>query len=159
MGVVANIKGPQGNTGSVGPVQTIQVPFVFPLGTASAAATNLGAGVTNAVSDPSLRRFVDLRGMTKCKIMGRIGGSLVSTTKIRLQYHLGGNIAVATGDAGWTTLAESAASHTVNTMFYTAELTIPAAARIQTALVRATLNGGDAVADPTITACVVDFYP
>lgn len=90
--------------------------------------------------------------------MGRIGGSLVAATKLRVQYHTGGNPAVASGDAGWTTLAETAGSHTLNTMFYSAEIAIPAGAQINDCLVRVGLLGGDGVADPTITACTLNCY-
>lgn len=150
--------GPIGNTGPVGPIQTQHVIFHHPLMAASAIATNLAANVVNAVSDPNFRQFVDLRGLTRCRIVGRIGGNINVENRIRLQFHIGGNIAVATGDAGWQTLAETAGSHTVNVMFRSAELTIPVAARIQTCLVRAVLFSGDGVADPTVTCCIVDFY-
>lgn len=153
MGIVANIKGP------AGPIQTISTAIVLPNGSASAAATNLAINVVNAVSDMNLRRVVDLRGLAKCKILGRIGGSLVSATKIRLQYHTGGNVAIASGDPGWTTLADTAGSHTLNTLFYSAELAVPAGAQIQMCLIRAVLFSGDGVADPTISCCIADFYP
>ena len=156
MPVVSNIKGPQGNAGVI---QTVQVPFLAPNDTASAVATNLAVNVVNAVSDMNLRRVADLRNLTKCRVMGRIGGSLTSATQIRIQYHTGGNVAVASGDAGWTTLADSVGNHTVNTLFYTAELAVPAGARIQFCLLRAVLFSGNGTADPTITACVADFYP
>lgn len=148
--------GPQGATG---PIQTQQVIFVHPLTSASAAATNLALNAVNAVSDMNLRRVVDLRGLTKCRMMGRIGGSLVAATKIRLQYHTGGNIAISSGDAGWTTLADSAGGHVISVLFYSTELAVPVAAQIQTCVVRAVLFSGDGAADPTISCCVVDFYP
>lgn len=155
---IQGIPGTPGAEGPSGPVQSIVVPLVMPLTTASAAATNLALNAFSAVSDPNLRCMVDLRSMTKCKIVGRIGGTLTAAVRIRLQYHAGGAIGVATGDAGWTTLAESAGGHTLNTMFETAELSVPAPAQIQNCLIRAGLFSGDGVADPTITCCVVRFY-
>jgi hypothetical protein len=125
---------------------------------ASAAATNNGASAFTAVSDPNERTIADLRGKTKIKIMGRFGGAVAAATKMRIQYHPGGNPAVASGDAGWATLAESAGSHTVNVLFYTAELAIPAGAQVNDCVIRAGIFGGDGVVDPTITACVLNVY-
>lgn len=155
MALVANIKGP---SGSVGPVQTLTVPILLPNATASAAATNLAASTFSAVSDMNLRHFADLRGMTKCRVTGRVGGSLVAATKIRVQYHIGGNIAVASGDAGWTTLATTAGSHALNTLFRSGEIVVPSGSQIQDCIVRAGLFDGNGVADPTITCCIIDFY-
>jgi len=125
---------------------------------ASAAATNLALNTVNAVSDPNYRRLLDLRSLTKLKIMGRFGGTVVAATKMRIQYHTSGNPAIATGDAGWTTLADSAGSHTVGTLFYTAELAVPAGAQINDCQIRAVIFSGDGAADPTLTACVCNFY-
>jgi CheY-like chemotaxis protein len=97
--------------------------------------------------------------MTKIRFQGRFGGSLVNATTMRLQYHLGGNPAVVTGDAGWTTLATSAGSHGVNGLFYTAEETIPTAARVNNVLLRACVFSGDGAADPTITNAQLNVYP
>lgn len=102
--------------------------------------------------------MVDLRGKTKVRIQGRIGGALVAATKLRVQYHTGVNPAVATGDGGWTTLADTAGSHTLNTMFYSAEINVPAGAQINNCLIRVGLFSGDGAADPTITCCVLNFY-
>lgn len=139
--------------------QSLHVVLLHPLTTASAVATNLAANTVNAVSDPNLRQFVDLRSLTKCKIMGRIGGSINPANKLRIQYHTGNNIGVSSGDAGWTTLADTAGSHTLNTLFQGAETAVPAGAQIQTCLIRAVLFGGDGVADPTISCCIIEFYP
>jgi hypothetical protein len=152
----AGSTGPQGPTGASGATTLDLLPA---WGTASAAATNLAVNVFNAVSDPNFRQMVDLRGKTKLRIMGRIGAALAAATKLRLQYHTSGNPAIATGDAGWTTLADTAGGHTVNTLFYSAELLVPAGAQINDCLVRVGLFSGDGTADPTITCCMVNFYP
>lgn len=126
---------------------------------ASAVATNLAANAFNAVSDPNLRQIHDLRSQAKLRIQGRIGGTLVAATKLRVQYHLGGDPAVSSGDAGWKTLADSAGAHTVNAMFYSAEAVVPAEAQINNLLLRVGLFSGDGVADPTVTCCVLNLYP
>lgn len=136
----------------------MEVDILAPNDAASAAATNLAANTFSAVGDPSYRRMVDLRGKTKVRIMGRIGGALVAATKIRIQYHTGGNPAVASGDAGWTTLADTAGSHTLNALFYTAEIAVPAGAQINDCQIRCGIFSGDGAADPTITACTLNFY-
>jgi hypothetical protein len=132
--------------------------LLAPSGAASGAATNLALNAFNAIGDPAYRTIADLRGRTKVRVMGRIGGALVAATKLRVQYHTGGNPAVATGDAGWTTLAETAGSHTLNTLFYSAEINVPVGAQINHCLIRVGLFSGDGAADPTITACVLNFY-
>jgi hypothetical protein len=126
---------------------------------ASAIATNLAANTLNCVSDPNYRVMTNLKGMTKLRLQGRLGGTIATTTTIRLQYHTGGNVAIATGDAGWTTLATSAGSHTTGTMFYTAEAAIPAAAQINDVLVRACIFSGDGTQDPTLTQAQINVYP
>jgi hypothetical protein len=102
--------------------------------------------------------MVDMRGKTKMTILGRFGGTVVAATKLRVQYHLSNNPAIATGDVGWTTLGDSAGSHTVNTFFYSAEIAIPLVAQINPVQIRVGIFGGDGVADPTITSCVLNFY-
>jgi hypothetical protein len=124
----------------------------------SATATNLALNTLNCVSDPSLRMMMNLNGQSRLRFMARIGGTINAATTIRLQYHLGGNPAVATGDAGWTTLATSAGGHTLNTLFYTAETAIPAGAQTNDVLVRACLFSGNGVADPTITGVTINTY-
>lgn len=151
-------QGVQGTTGAAGATGASTLDLLPVWGTASAAATNLAANTFNAVSDPNYRQMVDLRGKTKLKVMGRIGGALVAATKLRVQYHTAGNPAVATGDAGWTTLADTAGSHTLSTLFYSAELSVPAGAQINDCLVRVGLFSGDGAADPTITCCILNFY-
>jgi hypothetical protein len=151
-------QGSQGNPGTAGASgghRSLHPPFLA----ASAAATNLAASTFSAVSDPNYRVMTDLRGLTKIRIQGRIGGSLVAATKLRVQYHTGGDPAIGTGDGGWTTLADSAGSHTLNVMFYSAEISVPAGAQINNVLIRVGLFGGDGAADPTITTCVLNFYP
>lgn len=150
--------GPAGADGAPGAVSSQIIPLLPLWGTASAAASNLAVNVMNAVSDPNYRMMLDMRLMTKLRIMGRIGGALVAATKIRLQYHTGGNPNIATGDGGWTTLGDSAGSHTLNAPFWTAELTVPVGARIDNCLIRCALFSGDGAADPTITGCVVKVY-
>lgn len=155
-------QGPQGANGvpgETGPIKTLHVTLHHPHMAASAAATNLALNAFNAVSDPSFRQFVDLRGLTKFRIHGRIGGSLAAATKLRGQYHLGVNPAVATGDAGWQTLGDTAGGHSVNVMFFSSEMAIPPAAMIQNCLIRVGLVGGDGVTDPTVTCAILDFYP
>lgn len=160
-------QGPQGNAGSAGapgaqgatgPVTGKSIDLQPPFAAASAAASNLAANTFNAVSDPNFRQMHDLRGLTKVRIQGRLGGAVVAATKLRFQYHLGGNPAVVTGDAGWVTFADSAGSHTVNVMFYSAEITIPAGARVNDVLLRVGIFGGDGAADPTITCAILNCY-
>lgn len=139
--------------GSPPPV-TLHHPFMSPT---AAAANNLAAAFV-AVSDPSLRQMTDLRFATKGRMQARIGGSLDASTKIRLQYHLGGNPAVGTADPGWVTLFTSAGGHLLNQMFYSPEFVIPEVARVNDVLVRAGIFGGNGVADPTITCCVLNLY-
>jgi hypothetical protein len=147
--------GPQGPAGQQG-ARTVEL--LSPNETASAVATNLAVSTVNAVSDPNFRRLLDLRTLTKLKVMGRFGGTVVAATKLRIQYHTSPNPAIATGDAGWTTLADSAGSHTAGTMFYTAELAVPAGAQINDCQIRCVIFSGDGAADPTISACVCNFY-
>lgn len=157
-------QGPQGIPGLQGPAgpaaanSTQEIVLLHSLMTASAIATNLALNAVSAVSDPNLRRFVDLRGLTKCRIQGRLGGTINVATRIRLQFHIGQNIGIASNDAGWATLADTAGSHTANVMFRSAEFTIPVEARIQDCIVRAVIFSGDGAADPTISCCVVSFY-
>ncbi len=123
---------------------------------ASVAATNLAASTLNCVSDPSLRTVMNMSGLTKVRFMGKLGGTVVAATTMRLQYHTGGNIAVATGDAGWTTLDTSAGSHTAGAWFYSTEITIPTAAQADNMIIRACIFGGDGAADPTITGARIN---
>jgi hypothetical protein len=125
---------------------------------ASAAATNLALDTWNAVSDPNFRAMMDLSDCTKVRMMGRIGGTLAAATKIRIQYHTGGDPAVATGDAGWTELLTSAGSHTVSVAFYTDEISVPVGAQINNCLIRAGLYSGNGTADPTLTGVLLNFY-
>lgn len=154
------IQGSTGSAGNTGPsgMTSKCLAILPPYAAASAAATNLALNTFSAVGDPAYRYMVDLRGCTKVRIMGRFGGTIVAATKIRVQYHTGVNPAVSSGDAGWTTLADSAGSHTVNTMFYSAEISVPAGAQINDCLVRAGIFSGDGAADPTMSACVLNFY-
>lgn len=135
------------------------IDFHPPFAAASAAATNNVTTAVTAVADPNYRRFEDLRGLTKCRLLGRFGGTVHTSTKLRIQYHTGGNPAIATGDAGWATLCESAGSHAVGTMFYSAEVPVPLAAQINHCLLRAVIAGGDGLADPTLTCCLLNVYP
>lgn len=154
-------QGPPGNTGAqgaTGPVTGKTITLLAPNGSASAAATNLAANTFNAVSDPNYRQMHDLRGMTSVRIQGRIGGSLVAATKLRVQYHTSADPAIATGDAGWTTFADSAGSHTLNVMFYSAEIAIPSGAKVNPVQLRVGLFSGDGVADPTITCACLNVY-
>lgn len=125
---------------------------------ASAAATNNGASTFTAVGDPNSRRMVNLTGLTKVRIQGRFGGAVASGTRLRVQYHTSADPAIASADAGWTTLADSAGSHTVSVMFCSAEIAVPSGARINNCQIRAGIFGGDGAADPTMTCCVLNFY-
>lgn len=137
----------------------VSVTLHAPNQAASAAATNLAATTFSAVDDPNYRWMGDLRGRTKVRILGRIGGSLVAASKLRVQYHTGGNPAVASGDGGWTTLATTAGSHTLATLFYSAEIAVPSGAQINDVLIRVGLYDGDGAADPTVSACILSLYP
>jgi hypothetical protein len=154
---IQGLPGVDGADGAPGQA-SLSVDLLSANDAASAVATNLALNVFNAVGDPAFRRMLDLRGKTKVRIMGRIGGALVAATKLRVQYHTGGDPAVLTGDAGWTTLADSAGSHTLNALFYSAESDVPAGARINDCLIRVGLFSGNSTADPTITCCVLNFY-
>lgn len=151
MPIIGNIRGPA--------AVAQQITLHHPAMSASAVATNLGATSFNAVSDPNFRQMVDARNLTTVRLTGRIGGSLVAATKIRVQYHLGGNIAIATGDAGWVTFLDSNGSHTLNTLFSSANVSIPSAARVANLIVRVGLFSGDGAADPTITCAVLSLMP
>jgi len=160
--------GPTGATGPAGADSTVPGPtgpagptnivLLSPNGNASVAATNLATLTFNAVSDPNFRNIINLLLMTKVRILGRLGGSIVAANKIRIQYHTSSDPAISSADGGWTTLATTAGSHTLNTLFYTAELTVPAGARINPVQIRAGLYDGDGAADPTMTACSLVFY-
>jgi hypothetical protein len=126
---------------------------------ASAAATNLALNTLNCVSDPNYRTITNLKGMTKIRLLGRFGGTLVNATTMRIQYSTSANPAIATGDASWATLATSAGTHTTGTYFYTAEFAIPAAAQINNVQLRACIFSGDSFADPTLTAAKLNIYP
>lgn len=145
------VPGPRGPGG-------VSVVLLHPRGTASAAAALLAAGAFSAVSDPDLRAVVRLTGFSKVRVHGRLGGVLVGPAKLRVQYHPGGDPAVASGDAGWATLADSAGSHSAGAMFYSAEVALPAGALVDHCLLRAGLYDGDGLASPTIMACVVSLY-
>ena len=161
-------QGPQGDPGPAGADSTVPGPAGSPhakfvplqaMNTpASAAATNNAVGVFTAVTDPNFRAVVDLRGYTKLRFQGRIGGAVVAAIKIRIQYHTSGNPNIVSGDAGWTTLADSAGTHGLNVPFYTAELAVPAGAQIEACVIRAGIFAGDGAADPTMTACILNFY-
>lgn len=144
---------PPPTTGSPPPV-TLHHPFMSP----TAAASNNASTAFTPVSDPSLRQMTDLRFAAKGRMQARIGGTVVAATKIRLQYHLGKNPAIASTDAGWTELYTSVGGHTLNQMFYSPEFDIPEIARVNDVLVRAGIFGGDGVADPTITCCILNLY-
>ncbi len=152
-------KGDKGKDNDSNKIASVQLILHHPMMSASAPATNLSANTIGAVSDPNLRQFADLREVTKCRIHGRLGGSVSTSTKVRLQYHLGDDITVPTNDNGWKTLADSSGNHSVNTIFRSAEVAVPLAAKVQNCLVRAVLFSGDGQADPTITSCIVDFIP
>ena len=100
-----------------------------------------------------------MRGLTKVRIQGRLGGTVHSLNRLRLEYNLSGDPDVSTFHAGWTVLADELGSaHSANVMFYTPELAVPAAAQVNNCLIRVGILGGDGVADPTITCCILNFY-
>lgn len=125
---------------------------------ASAAATNLALDTFNAPDDPAYRVVVDLRGLTKVRLFGRMSGTLVAATKIRIRYHPGGDPTVSTADGSWATLMDTAGSHTASTDFYSAAADVPAAAQINDCVIQAGLFSGDGAADPTLAKVVLSFY-
>lgn len=136
-------------------------PFYLPFvhgPTATGAFSNLAASTVGAVGDPLYRTMVDLVGYTHVKMVGRITGSLAAATKIRIQYHTGGNLGVASADGGWTTLITSAGGHTLNVMFTTGELSVPSGAQITDCILRMVLFDGDGAADPSVSNCALFFY-
>jgi hypothetical protein len=138
--------------------KAMEVIFHHPKDAATGAFSNLAASTVGAVSDPSYRAFTSLVGFTKVRFLGRLGGSIVAATKLRIQYHTSSDPTVATGDAGWTTLTTSAGSHTLSALFLTAEEAVPSGARINPVQIRAVLFDGDGVADPTMTCLRAFFY-
>jgi hypothetical protein len=101
---------------------------------------------------------VDLRAIDTVRIYADIGGSLDTATKIRIQYHPGGDPTVDTADVGWAELATTAGSHWLSTAFFSAAIAIPEAAKVNNCVIRPVLYGGDGVADPTIRSCHLTFY-
>jgi hypothetical protein len=136
----------------------VPVDFVRLSDAASSAATNLALDTWSAVDDPDYRVMVDLRGMAYARLLGRIGGSLVAASKIRVQYNPTSDPTIATGDGGWAELLTSAGSHTLDTAFLTAAVAVPSAARIFPCLIRVGLYSGDGAADPTISGAMLTFY-
>lgn len=141
-----------------GATGSLSVEFLKSNDAATGAFSNLGVGAVGAVSDPSYRTFADLRAYTKVRFLGRIGGTLVAATKLRIQYSASSDPTIAIGDASWATLATSAGSHSLGVTFYTAEEAIPAEARLLPCQLRAVLFDGDGVADPTMSLLVANFY-
>jgi hypothetical protein len=145
---------------------SLVIPLLHPSDTVPAAATNLAANAFLAVSDPNLRVMACLRGSAAppsptlrwARLQGRIGGALATATKIRVQYHLGGDPGVATGDVGWKTLLDSAGTHTLSTMFVTAPVAIPDEAKIPNLILRAGLFGGTGAVSPTLTCAILNLY-
>ena len=91
-------------------------------------------------------------------MQGRLSGSVVAATKLRVQYIITNDMNISTSDAGWTTLIESAGGHTINQSFLTGPVAIPAGAKYDNCILRCGIYGGNAVAAPTITLCIFDFY-
>lgn len=139
------------------PLNTLRIDVVHPLA-ASAAATNNAAGAFTAVSDPNLRQIMDARGYSGVRLIARLGGTVAAASKIRIQYHLGQDINVTTGDAGWTTLGDTPGSHTVGQYYISPIIALPQAAQINGLVLRAGIADGNGAADPTITACTLAFY-
>lgn len=140
------------------PVCTQVVDIIKPNDAASAAATNNALNVFAAVSDPALRRVLDLRGYSSGRLIGRLGGTVAAATKIRIQYHAGGDPNVSSADAGWTTVADTGGSHTSGQAFITPVITLSAGMLIENVLLRAGIFSGDGAADPTITVCTFNLY-
>lgn len=142
------------------------IPLLSAAAPAPTAATNLAANVFNPVGDPNLRVMIPMRpamaltdaGTRWVRLQGRIGGALAAVTKVRVQYHLGGDPNVATGDAGWKTLLDSAGSHTLNAMFLTAPVALPEEAKIPALLVRVGLFSGTGAVSPTLTCAILNLY-
>lgn len=156
--------GPQGPAGIDGAdgypgqsVSTSNLVFQSLQSAASSPASNNGASTFTPVNDPNYR-FTTYAAFNRCYMQGRIGGSLVAATKIRIQYVLTSDPNIATGSGSWATLMESAGSHTLNTSFLTADMNVPALAGGAHCLLRCGIYGGDGVADPTISLCVLTFF-
>lgn len=126
--------------------------------TPSVAATLNTLNAFAAVGDPVFRQIVDLRNATKVRMLGSIASALVAETAIQVQYHIGGDPSVLSADAGWATLITSAGSHALNALFYSAEATVPAEARINHCLIRCGVFSGNGLVSPTITCCALNFY-
>lgn len=149
-------QGPQGIPGSGTTKKLVTLQSLRD--SASAAATNNGATAFTAVSDPNFRILCGLEDLNYVYMQGRFGGSVVAATKLRVQYNITNDMNISTSDAGWTTLIESAGSHTVSQSFMTAVGNIPAGAKHPNCLLRCGVYGGDGIADPTITLCILNFY-
>ncbi len=121
----------------------------------TSSASLLGAGAWKAVSDPALRAMIDLRGITTIKVLCMLGGN-APATKLRVQYHTGGNPNMLDGDPGWKTLGDSPGNHPTATLFEYA-IPVPEEARIENCLIRVGLYDGDGLASPTINMCRLRF--
>lgn len=151
------LKGDPGSPGMPG-ITSKCIMLLPPYASATSAATNLAASTFNAVGDPAYRYIADFRNCTKLRIQGRFGGTLVTATRLRIQYHTASDPNISSADAGWAILADSAGSHTAGTMFYSSEIAIPAGAQKNDCLIRMGIFGGDGAADPTVTCCVLNAY-
>lgn len=123
----------------------------------STAATDLAAGVFNAVGDQNYRNMADVRNYTSVQLWARLAGTVATATKVRVQYHTGGSPAISGADGGWTDLITSAGSHTTGVTFVTSAITLPVGARISNLLLRPGIYDGDGVADPVLQKAVLIF--
>ena len=138
-------------------VKFLHVPIIDPWGTASSASPALAAATWDDLDDPNFRRILDLRGVVRMGIMGRLTAN-VPLTQIRVQFHTGGVITVLTTDDDWHTLNSSWGSHTADALWYEQSHTVPDGACVDGCISRVGLYGGDGVASPQITCCILHFY-
>jgi hypothetical protein len=121
----------------------------------SAAAVNNGPTTFTPIADPGYRAFVNLRGITKVRFIGRLGGTLHASTVMRIQYNTSSDPTILTG---WATLADSPGGHTSGLEFDSGEINVPSGAQILNCQLRLGIYGGNSAADPTLYGCVLNFY-
>lgn len=152
----AGPEGPQGVPGS-GAVASAHVVLQSLQMSASAAATNNGASTFTAVGDPNFRQVIfTTAAISTVFLQGRLGGTVAAGTKLRVQYAPTTDMNLGTSDSAWATLIDSAGSHTANVSFLSTAA-VPGGAIGATCLLRCGIYGGDGAADPTITACILNF--
>lgn len=149
--------GPQGPAGTSGAISST-IALQTLRDSASSAASNNAASNFNAVSDPNFRVLTSLYGLNYVTLQGRLGGTLAAVTKLRVQYAVTSDPNLSTSSGLWTTLLDSAGGHASGTMFGSSVFNVPAPAKVNSVLLRCGIYDGDGVQDPTITACILNFY-